>query len=391
MNDDDLRAWLWLLRAPGLSPPLALRLISEYGDAATALAAGRGGWSRLGLSRTACDALAAPDVTLIDADLAWLRGAPGRHLITFTDPRYPQRLREIDGAPAALFCIGDVELLRLPQIGVVGARSATAQGLDNAQGFAAALCGRGLVVTSGLALGIDGAAHRGALSVGGNTIAVCGTGLDRVYPARHKDLAHAIAARGLLVSEFSPGMPPLPENFPQRNRLIAGLSLGVLVVEAARESGSLITARLAAEQGREVFAIPGSIHNTLARGCHQLIRQGARLVESVDDIVEELAGVLAGALADALAADAPASGPAPSRATAAEAPTLRAAEAEPARDLQSIWRAMGDEPVTVDRLVEQLQWPADKLGEALLKLELDGWVATDSAGRVMRRRRPSAT
>lgn len=376
MNDDDLRAWLWLLRAPGLSPPLAIRLISEYGDAATALAAGRGGWSRLGLPRAACDALAAPDAARVDSDLAWLRDAPGRHLITYADPRYPQRLREVDGAPAALFCIGDVELLRLPQIGIVGARSATAQGLDNAHGFAAALCGRGLVVTSGLALGIDGAAHRGALSVGGNTIAVCGTGLDRVYPARHKDLAHAIAASGLLVSEFSPGMPPLPENFPQRNRLIAGLSLGVLVVEAARESGSLITARLAAEQGREVFAIPGSIHNTLARGCHQLIRQGARLVESVDDIVEELAGVLAGALADALAADAP---------------TPLAAEAEPARDLQSIWRAMGDEPVTVDRLVEQLQWPADKLGEALLKLELDGWVATDSAGRVMRRRRPSAT
>lgn len=379
MNDDDLRAWLWLLRAPGVSPPLALRLIEQYGDAAAALAAGRSNWSRLGLPRGACVALAEPDTERVELDLAWLAAAQNRHLVVYTDPRYPQRLREIDGAPPALFCVGDAGLLRQPQIGVVGSRNATAQGLDTAQSFAAALIGRGLVVTSGLALGIDGAAHRGALAAGGPTIAVCATGLDRVYPARHKDLAHAIAARGLLVSEFSPGMPPLAENFPQRNRLISGLSLGVLVVEAARESGSLITARLAAEQGREVFAIPGSIHNPLARGCHQLLRQGARLVETVDDIVEELAGVLGAALSEALA------DPAADIGTSTKEPT----SAEPARDLRGIWQAIGDEPMTVDRLIERLQTSAEAVGAALLQLELDGWIATDSAGRVIRRGPPA--
>ncbi|MDB5968266.1 MAG: dprA [Hydrocarboniphaga sp.] len=378
MNDEDLRAWLWLLRAPGVSPPLAVRLIEQYGDAATVLAAGRGNWSRLGLSREACTGLAEPDRARVDLDLAWLAGAADRHLIVYTDPRYPQRLREIDAAPAALFGIGDVELLRQPQIGVVGSRHATAQGLDTAQSFAAALVGRGLVVTSGLALGIDGAAHRGALAAGGPTIAVCATGLDRVYPARHKELAHAIVARGLLVSEFSPGMPPLAENFPQRNRLISGLSLGILVVEAARESGSLITARLAAEQGREVFAIPGSIHNPLARGCHQLLRQGARLVETVDDIVEELSGVLAAALSEALADP----GAAAADTSASTKPTI---ESEPARDLRGIWQAIGDEPTSVDRLIERLQTSAEALSVGLLELELEGWVATDSSGRVIRR------
>lgn len=380
MNDDELRAWLWLLRAPGISPALAVRLIEHYHTAAAVLAAGPGGWSRLGLSRAACRALAEPDNERVDLDVAWLAADAGRQLLVYTDPRYPQRLREIDSAPAALFCIGDLELLRLPQIGVVGSRNATAQGLDTAQSFAAALCGRGLVVTSGLALGIDGAAHRGALAAGGATIAVCATGLDRVYPARHKELAHAIAERGLLVSEFSPGMPPLAENFPQRNRLISGLALGILVVEAARESGSLITARLAAEQGREVFAIPGSIHNPLARGCHQLLRQGARLVETVDDIVEELAGVLAGALSEVLADPAGID----------RASTDIQAEAEPARDLLEIWQAIGDEPVSVDRLIERLQTSAEILGAGLLQLELDGWIASDSSGHVLRRGRQGA-
>jgi DNA processing protein len=378
MNDDDLRAWLWLLRAPGVSPALAVRLIEHYGDARAVLAAGSGNWRQLGLTREACMALAKPDTERVELDFAWLDGADDRQLIIYTDLRYPQRLREIDGAPPALFCIGDVELLCQPQIGVVGSRNATAQGLDTAQSFAAALIGRGLVVTSGLALGIDGAAHRGALAAGGPTIAVCATGLDRVYPARHKELAHAIVARGLLVSEFSPGMPPLAENFPQRNRLISGLSLGILVVEAARESGSLITARLAAEQGREVFAIPGSIHNPMARGCHQLLRQGARLVETVDDIVEELAAVLGPALSEALA------GPISDVETSTKPPV----EPEPARDLRGIWQAVGDEPTTLDQLIERLQSSPEQLSEALLRLELEGWIASDSSGRIIRRMPP---
>ena len=366
--------WLRLIRAKGLRNAEALVLLHHFGDAETVCASSAAQWRSAGVEPRTLPAADDPQVL---GDAAWLSGGADRHLVTFDDPRYPEALRTITTPPLALFVRGNATLLAAPQLALVGARAATPQGLENARAFGAELSHRGLIVTSGLALGVDGAAHLGALDAKAPTVAVCGTGLDRVYPARHKALAAAILdGGGALVSEFPPGTAALAQNFPSRNRILSGLSLGVLVIEASRDSGSLITARRAVEQGREVFAIPGSIHNTLARGCHQLIRQGARLVESVDDIVEELAGVLAGALADALAA---------------EAPTPLAAEAEPARDLQSIWRAMGDEPVTVDRLVEQLQWPADKVGEALLKLELDGWVATDSAGRVMRRRRPSAT
>ena len=239
----------------------------------------------------------------LEADLQWLQ-SPAHDLITATDPRYPERLGQLPGAPLALFTRGDPELLGRPQIAIVGARSATPQGLENAQAFAAELCRRGLVVTSGLALGVDAAAHRGALAAGGLTIAACATGLDRVYPARHRDLAHQIIEEGLLVSEFPTGVTARAESFPRRNRIISGLSLGVLVVEAANPSGSLVTARHAAEQGRELFAIPGSIHNPMARGCHRLIRDGAKLVETAADILEEIAPQLGLFLPDAQTAGA---------------------------------------------------------------------------------------
>lgn len=362
MPPEELRGWLRLIRCPGLGAAPLIGLIEQHGSAAGAIAVGRGAWTAAGIPREAWDAQERIDAATLDADLAWCV-QPRRGLIAWTDPRYPQALREIAGRPPALFYRGDPELLSLPQIAIVGSRTATPQGLETAENFAQELARRGLAITSGLALGVDGAAHRGALAADGYTIAVCATGLDRVYPARHKALAEAIEARGLLLSEFAPGTAPRPENFPRRNRLISGLSLGVLVVEAARESGSLITARLAAEQGREVFAIPGSIHNVMARGCHRLIRQGAKLVETVDDILEEIGDQVGAWLRSA--------------------PPARANDDGPHRH-QAVLDALGDRPLGMDELVERLGLGVDAVSGALLELELEGRVANAPGGRVMR-------
>lgn len=365
MSPEETRAWLILLRAPGLGSAPVFRLLETYPDAASAVAAGSRAWKKLGLADKACRSLEQIDETLIAGDLEWLAGEQC-HLIPHTDSRYPERLRQINGPPPALFCLGDPELLGLPQLAIVGSRNATPQGLESARDFAAELARRGMVIGSGLALGVDGAAHEGALSANGLTLAVCGTGLDRVYPPRHRELAHRIAERGLLVSEFLPGSPPKAEHFPRRNRILSGLALGVLVVEAARESGSLITARLAMEQGREVFAIPGSIHNPMARGCHQLIRQGAKLVETVDDILEEIAGPISSYLKDQ------------ARATVGPKNGLH--------PLQNILDALGDAPVTMDQLVERAGLPVETLNAALMQLELEGLVASAASGRLMRLR-----
>lgn len=362
MPPEELRGWLRLIRCPGLGAAPLIELIERHGSAIAALEAGRSAWLAAGLGREAWDAQERVDDATLDADVAWC-AQPRRGLIVWTDPRYPAALREIASHPPALFYRGDPELLNVPQIAVVGSRTATPQGLETAENFAQELARRGLAITSGLALGVDGAAHRGALAADGLTIAVCATGLDRVYPARHKALAEAIEARGLLLSEFAPGTAPRPENFPRRNRLISGLSLGVLVVEAARESGSLITARLAAEQGREVFAIPGSIHNVMARGCHRLIRQGAKLVETVDDILEEIGDQVGAWLRDA------------SKAQAADVTAHRH---------QALLEALGDAPLGLDELVEKLGLGVDSISTALLELELEGRVASAPGGRVMR-------
>ncbi|MGQ0502841.1 MAG: DNA-processing protein DprA [Panacagrimonas sp.] len=363
MPPEELRAWLRLIRAPGLGARPILDLVAAFGSAAAALDAGAAAWQRLGVDPKAWDGQLGVDAAQLDSDAQWCAGER-RGLLVHGDPRYPQRLREITHSPPALFYRGDIELLDLPQIAVVGSRNASPQGLETAEGFAGELARRGLVVTSGLALGIDGAAHRGALNAGGHTIAVCATGLDRVYPARHRELAAQIDAAGLLISEFAPGTSPRPEHFPRRNRLISGLALGVLVVEAARESGSLITARLAAEQGREVFAIPGSIHNVMARGCHQLIRQGAKLVETVDDILEEIGNQVGHWL----------------KADAESRPQASAA----LHRHHAVLDALGDEPQAVDRLVEKLGMSVEVLSGALLELELEGLLATAPGGRVMR-------
>ena len=298
IDRDELAAWLRLVATPGVGRGAARRLLGEFGSPQRALDASIAA-RRLLLGGAAAAALAAEPpgfAALLAATLAWLEGRPadetgkGRDVLVLGDPRYPASLLETADPPTLLYVEGRIELFGADAIAIVGSRNPTAQGLENARAFASHLSRAGLVVVSGLALGIDGAAHEGALEGAGETggtIAVVGTGLDLVYPARHRALAHRIAAAGLLVSEFPIGTASRPENFPIRNRIIAGLARGTLVVEAAMRSGSLITARLALEAGREVFAIPGSIHWPQARGCNALLKQGAKLVDSASDILEE--------------------------------------------------------------------------------------------------------
>lgn len=366
-----MRAWLRLIRAKGLRNAAALALLDRFGSAEAVCAANASQWLGAGAERSKV-LLPDDDDAAVLADLAWLAGGADRHLITLHDARYPEALKTITTPPLALFLRGDAALLPQPQLAMVGARSATPQGLENARGFAAELSRRGVLITSGLAIGVDGAAHAGALDAASPTIAVCGTGLDRIYPARHKALAQAILdGGGALVSEFPPGTAALAQNFPSRNRIISGLSLGVLVVEASRESGSLITARRAVEQGREVFAIPGSIHNLLAKGCHQLIREGAKLVESVDDVLLELAPKLGAWLREQVPL---ASGP---------IPAARPAEGDEAATA-SVLRALSDAPQSVDTLIGLTGLTPEQVSTALLMLELDGRAGSAAGGRFMR-------
>jgi len=287
----ELEARLRLHLLPELGPRRLQRLLSAFPDAASALSAPASAWCSLGLPVSCAEPRRSSEIReRASAALAWLQ-APGRHVICWDDPAYPALLAELPDAPPLLFVAGDPTLLERPQLAVVGSRRASRNGLDNARAFSRSLAGAGFVITSGLALGIDGAAHQGALDANGKTVAVLGTGIERLYPQRHLGLAKQIVEHGgALVSELPLDCPPQASNFPRRNRIISGLSLGVLVVEASPSSGSLITARLAAEQGREVYAIPGSIHHPGARGCHQLIRQGAALVESVEDVLQALRG-----------------------------------------------------------------------------------------------------
>lgn len=375
-RNDPIDALLALVLAAGPGAPRK-RLVEHQGSAVAALAGQRPAWRHAGLDEAVQQRLLHPDDQHLARCRAWLAGGPARHLIGWLDADYPPLLRATANAPLGLFVEGDPALLWHPSVAVVGSRNPSPGGADNARLFAATLAASGLGIASGLAAGIDGCAHAAALDAGGITLAVVGTGPDLAYPARHGRLRDRIAAAGAVVSEHPPGTPARSGHFPARNRLLAGLSLGTLVIEAAHRSGALITARLAADAGREVMALPGSIHNPLARGCHRLIRDGAWLVESPQEVSAALAPV-AMALGEHLRARLHASGPAsaPVRAPVAAAAHTPAT----ARLLQ----ALGHEPADLDQLAARTGLGAADLAPVLLQLELEGHLAR-AHGRYSRR------
>lgn len=352
LDRDELAAWLRLSETPKLGRESARRLLAAFGSPEAVIGASTAARRQVvgPVAAAALEELPEQFEARLAATLAWLAAAdaPPRAVVALGDPVYPGQLLETADPPLLLHLEGRVELLDAVSLAIVGSRNATPQGIENARAFAAHLSRAGVTIVSGLALGIDAAAHEGALDGIGSTIAVVGTGLDIVYPRRNEALARRIADKGLLVSEHSLGSPPLADHFPARNRVIAGLSRGTLVVEAALQSGSLITARLASEAGREVFAIPGSIHAPQSRGCHALLKQGAKLVELAEDVLEELR--------------LPA-GPPPSKTT------------PPSAFEDPLLAALGHDPITLDALVARTGWPPAELNARLLELELQGHVA----------------
>ena len=357
-RDDGLADWLRLTLTPGVGGESQRALLANFGLPRHIFAAGHTALCRVVTSKQASALLEDERTQAVAAALAWAQ-TPGNHVLTLADPEYPQRLLETMDPPTLLYAKGRVDLLKRPSLAMVGSRNATPQGLANAESFAACLSAGGLTIVSGLALGIDAAAHRGALKGAASTVAVIGTGADRIYPAGNRELARRIAEEGCIVSEFPLGAPAMAANFPRRNRIIAGLSAGVLVVEAAERSGSLITARLAGEQGRDVFAIPGSIHSPLSKGCHRLIKQGAKLVDDARDVLEELA----------LAAP-PAAVPAP------------AGTGMPQEE--KVLVALAFDPCDLDTLAGRCGLTPQALSAILLELELDGQVAMLPGGRYQR-------
>ena len=354
-------AWLRLAFTPRLSPAAQRKLLTAFGGPAEALAASDADLGQV-VGGTALAALrSGPDTEQLQLSIAWLEAA-GHRLLTLADAEYPRSLLQTPDPPLLLFVQGDIDLLSQPALAIVGSRSATPGGMRDAEAFAHALSDAGLTIVSGLALGIDGAAHRGGLRGASSSIAVVGTGLDRVYPSRHRDLVQRLITHGAVISEFPIGTPPLAANFPRRNRVISGLARGCLVVEAALRSGSLITARLALEQGREVFAIPGSIHSPLSKGCHWLIQQGAKLVESTHDVLEELGIECA----------------APRSHAAANESLVPGASA--------LLQAMGFEPIDLDTICDRARLTTEAAATSLLNLELEGYVCRLPGGIFQRMR-----
>jgi DNA processing protein len=367
-ESDDLLAWATLMRAPGLDVAALSAALEQLGSAGALVAASEAGWDRAAIPPKARAFLSSPRAMPRTSERRWLDSA-NHHLIPFTDPRFPPLLLSIPRCPVALYVSGNVGALVEPQLAIVGSRNPTAQGGETALGFAEYLGERGLSITSGVAEGIDAYAHQGALRVQGLTLGVLGAGIDVVYPRCNLPLYRDIERHGALVSEFAPGSPPRRENFPQRNRIIAGLCLGTLVVEAARRSGSLITARLANRYGRDVFAVPGSILNPLSRGCHALIKSGAKLAETADDILAELnfSAFFANDLAQA--ADA--------------LPRLRRTSGMD-KDHKILLDALGFDPVDLDILVVRTGFKPEAVSSMMLILELEGHVQAAPGGRYSR-------
>jgi DNA processing protein len=374
-SSPDADALLILLAAGGAVGPRR-RLLDSHATPASAMAAGLRDWRSHGLNERQCQAMQHPAAAALAHSQAWL-AQPQHHLLGWQDQDYPALLRRITSPPLVLFVAGDPASLWHPAVAVVGSRTPSAGGRDNAHDFAHALATSGLAVTSGLAAGVDTAAHEGAIAANGLTVAVLGTGPDIPYPRSNAGLHRRIIERhGAVVSEHPPGTQPKREHFPARNRLLAGLTLGTLVIEAAERSGALITARLAGDCGRDVFAVPGSIHNPLARGCHRLIRDGAGLVENADEVIAAI-GPLAAELADALRGRL---------ATPTSVPAGRITGAKPDDpDYQRLWLALGHDPTGMDRLVSRSGLTAAEVSSMLLVMELEGRFAVEH-GRYSRKR-----
>jgi DNA processing protein len=370
-HSETLRHWLAVALAPALSALRFHQLLATLESPAAILQAGEITWRSLRLSAKTCEYLRTPDWHVVDKHLEWQAQETNHHIILFSDGRYPCQLREIADPPPVLFIKGNPETLRTPQIALVGSRNPTPMGRETAFAFAQALAQAGLSITSGMALGIDAASHRGALAANGLTIAAFGTGIDVIYPTSHRNLAEEIAEKGALISEFPLGTPPMAALFPQRNRTVSGLSMGTLVVEATARSGSLITARFAAEQGREVFAIPGSIHSPTAHGCHLLLRNGAKLVETSSDILEEIAQFQ------------------PIFTSKTEKSTYNTIENHLEESDQKLLECVGYEATSIDTLVARSGLAVEKIAATLTILELAGHINSTPRGysRVAHERR----
>ena len=358
VSSEHLKFWLALLRVPGIGSKTFINTLASY-TPEQLFKQSNSTLSALGLKQKSIDYIKSPDWKQVEEDILWTK-QPENAVITFNDELYPAQLKEIDNPPALLFTRGNTKLLSQPQLSIVGSRNPSPLGLQTAIEFAQSLAQQGFTITSGLALGIDAASHQGALNVNGHTIAVTGTGLDRVYPARNKELATKIANTGLLISEFPPGTTAKANHFPRRNRIISGLCLGLLVVEAAKQSGSLITARMALEANREVFAIPGSIHNPLARGCNALIKEGAKLVENIQDILEEL------------------------NQYNQQPETIPQENPKSTLDLeqQNLLNLIMFSPTSVDWLVQQSEFSVEVISSMLLMLELQGCITATPGGYI---------
>ncbi|PPC92826.1 MAG: DNA-protecting protein DprA [Methylotenera sp.] len=357
MQEDISEKLLWISLGSiyGLGSQAYCQLLQKFDSPANIYAASQQQLREVVSEKIASAINKGIDEAALNDTALWL-AQPGNHLITLADSEYPQALLEIADPPPFLYAKGKLTLLNQPSIAIVGSRNASVQGEKNAEAFARDLSLQGLCIVSGMALGIDGAAHRGAMKAKGSTIAVVGTGLDIVYPAKHRDLAHEIAQHGLIISEFGLGTPSTPQNFPKRNRIISGLSLGCLVIEANLQSGSQITARLAAEQGREVFAIPGSIHSPMSKGCHQLIKQGAKLVDCIQDITDELKIT----------------------------PVSIAQQTTAPNELDTehpILKVMGLDPITLENLVNLTHLTVSEVSSMLMLLELEGSIASLPGGK----------
>jgi DNA processing protein len=366
ISDPGLASWLQLSLTPGLGSATLRKLLSQFGLPEKVLAAGRANLARFASAQALQELESDAVAKAVEHALAWLK-QPGNAIVTLADAAFPKLLLEIADPPAVLYCRGRTDLLNKPALAVVGSRNATSQGNSNAEQFARSFSTAGLTIVSGLAQGIDAAAHRGGLAGEGSTIAVLGTGVDIIYPRVNAALGTEIAASGLLLSEFPLGTKALAHNFPRRNRLISGLAQGCLVVEAALASGSLITARAAAEQGREIFAVPGSIHSPLSKGCHALIKTGAKLAESAEDVLSELSAFRRGGLG-------------PTRGTAhAGAASVTKGDAD-----EPLLACMGFDPADVDSLCTRAGLPAERVSAELLRLELAGRVAVLPGGLYQR-------